>query len=111
MYPYPNPFTTNMKFVFTLTGEQLPDYMKIQIMTVTGKVVREISQAELGMLKIGNNITEFSWNGTDQFGDQLANGVYLYKVTAKLNGEDILHRESAGDQFFNDGYGKIYLMR
>ena len=111
MYPYPNPFTTNMKFVFTLTGEQLPDYMKIQIMTVTGKVVREINQSELGALKIGNNITEFSWDGTDQFGDQLANGVYLYKVTAKLNGEDILHRESFGDQFFNDGYGKIYLMR
>lgn len=111
VYPYPNPFTTNMKFVFTLTGEQLPDYMKIQIMTVTGKVVREINQAELGALRIGNNITEFSWDGTDQFGDQLANGVYLYKVTAKLNGEDLLHRASAGDQFFNEGYGKIYLMR
>lgn len=111
VYPYPNPFTTNMKFVFTLTGEQLPDYMKIQIMTISGKVVREINQAELGALKIGNNITEFSWDGTDQFGDQLANGVYLYKVTAKLNGEDVLHRESAGDVFFNDGYGKIYLMR
>lgn len=111
VYPYPNPFTTNMKFVFTLTGEQVPDYMKIQIMTVSGKVVREINQSELGALRIGNNITEFSWDGTDQFGDQLANGVYLYKVTAKLNGEDLNHRISAGDQYFNEGFGKIYLMR
>ena len=60
---------------------------------------------------IGNNISEFTWDGTDQFGDKLANGVYLYKVTAKLNGEDLEHRNSAGDSFFQDGYGKIYIMR
>jgi len=100
-----------MKFVFTLTGEQIPDYMKIQILTVTGKVVREITQDELGLIRIGDNISEFTWNGTDEFGDQLANGVYLYKVTAKINGEDIKHRETKGDQYFNKGYGKIYLMR
>ncbi|PCJ67579.1 MAG: hypothetical protein COA58_00140 [Bacteroidetes bacterium] len=111
VYPYPNPFTTSMRFVYTLTGETIPDYMKIQILTVTGKVVREITQDEMGLIKIGNNISEYSWNGTDEYGDQLANGVYLYKVTARLNGEDITHRESEGDQFFNQGYGKIYLMR
>jgi flagellar hook assembly protein FlgD len=80
-------------------------------MTVTGKVVREITQSELGYIKIGNNISEFSWNGTDEFGDQLANGVYLYRVVAKINGEDITHRQTSGDKFFNQGYGKIYLMR
>ncbi len=111
IYPYPNPFTTSMKFIYTLTGEQIPDYMKIQILTVTGKVVREITQDELGLIRIGDNISEFTWNGTDEFGDQLANGVYLYKVTAKINGEDIKHRETKGDQYFNKGYGKIYLMR
>ena len=111
IYPYPNPFTTSMKFVYTLTGDQIPDYMKIQILTVTGKIVREITQDELGHIKIGNNISEFSWDGTDEFGDQLANGVYLYKVVAKLNGEDLNHFETTGDTFFNQGFGKIYLMR
>ena len=111
IYPYPNPFTTSMKFVYTLTGEKVPDYMKIHIMTVTGKVVREITKEELGFIKIGNNISEFSWDGTDEFGDQLANGVYLYKVTAKLNGENIALRETAGDKYFTQGFGKIYLMR
>jgi hypothetical protein len=111
IYPYPNPFTTSMKFVYTLTGEKVPDYMKIQIMTVTGKVVREITKEELGFIKIGNNISEYSWNGTDEFGDQLANGVYLYKVTAKINGENIALRETAGDQYFTQGFGKIYLIR
>lgn len=111
IYPYPNPFSTSMKFVYTLTGDQIPDYMKIQILTITGKVVREITQNELGLIRIGNNISEFTWNGTDEFGDQLANGVYLYKVTARIHGEEIQQRETAGDKFFHKGYGKIYLMR
>ncbi len=42
-YPYPNPFSSSVGFVFTLTGGNIPDQMKIQIMTVTGRVVREIS--------------------------------------------------------------------
>ncbi len=111
IYPYPNPFSTQMKFVYTLTGSKVPDYMKIQILTVTGKVVREISQYELGSIRIGNNISEFTWNGTDEYGDPLANGVYLYKVTAKINGENIAHRDTEGDQFFQNGFGKIYLAR
>jgi hypothetical protein len=111
IYPYPNPFSTKMKFVYTLTGSEVPDYMKIQILTVSGKVVREISQYELGSIRIGNNISEFTWDGTDEYGDLLANGVYLYRVVAKINGKDIEHRETAGDKFFNQGYGKIYLAR
>jgi len=111
IYPYPNPFSTQMKFVYTLTGSQVPDYMKIQILTVSGKVVREISHYELGSIRIGNNISEFTWNGTDEYGDPLANGVYLYKVTAKINGEQLPTMETAGDQFFTDGYGKIYIAR
>lgn len=111
IYPYPNPFSTQMKFVYTLTGSQIPDYMKIQILTITGKVVREISQDELGSIRIGNNISEYTWNGTDEYGDPLANGVYLYKVTAKINGENIAHRDTEGDQFFTNGIGKIYLAR
>jgi hypothetical protein len=111
IYPYPNPFSTQMKFVYTLTGSKVPDYMKIQILTVSGKVVREISHYELGSIRIGNNISEFTWNGTDEYGDPLANGVYLYKVTAKINGEQLPTMETAGDQFFTNGFGKIYIAR
>ncbi len=35
---------------------------------------------ELGPLHIGSNITDYAWDGTDEFGDQLANGTYLYRV-------------------------------
>lgn len=111
MMNYPNPFSTSTRFIFTLTGSEVPDDMIIQIMTVTGRVVREITEAEIGPITIGRNITEFAWDGTDEFGDPLANGVYLYRVKAKINGEDIKHRESGADSHFKKEFGKMYLMR
>lgn len=108
---YPNPFSTSTRFVFTLTGSEIPAVFKIQIMTITGKVVREIFQDELGPIHIGRNITEFAWDGKDEFGDQLANGVYLYHVVTQINGSSVDKRESGADQFFRKGWGKMYLMR
>ena len=108
---YPNPFTTQTQFVFTLTGSSVPEEFTIQIMTVSGTVVREITRDELGDIHIGRNITEFRWDGTDEYGDRLANGVYLYRVIVKMNGETIDHRESGADQYFTKSFGKMYLMR
>ena len=110
-FNYPNPFSTRTQFVFTLTGSQIPDQVMIQIMTITGKVVKTIFKEDLGPLKIGNNRTEYFWDGRDEYGDQLANGVYLYKVTAKIDGQDIDHRETNADGFFKHQIGKMYLMR
>lgn len=108
---YPNPFTTSTRFVFTLTGSQVPDVFTIQILSVTGKVVREITKLELGDIHIGRNITEYAWDGTDEYGDRLANGVYLYRVIMKIAGEKIEHRESGADQYFTQEFGKMYLFR
>jgi len=81
-------------------------------MTVSGKVVREIMKNELGNIHIGRNITDYAWDGKDEFGDQLANGVYLYKVyTDFSSGKDIEHRGTEADPFFKKGWGKMYLMR
>lgn len=111
MMNYPNPFSTSTRFVFTLTGNDVPDEMIIQIMTVSGKVVREITEDQLGPIQIGRNISEYAWDGTDEFGDPLANGVYLYRVKAQINGEDIKHMESGADTHFKKEYGKMYIMR
>ncbi len=108
---YPNPFSTSTRFVFTLTGSEVPDDFRIQIMTVRGTVVREIGRDELGPIRIGRNITEFAWNGKDEFGDQLANGVYLYRVMTRINGVGVEKRESEADKYFVKGWGKMYLMR
>ncbi|MDN4166475.1 C25 family cysteine peptidase [Cytophagales bacterium LB-30] len=110
-YPYPNPFSTKMWFVFTLTGSQIPDQIKVQIMTVTGRVVREITQEELGPIHIGNNRSAYAWDGRDEFGDLLANGVYLYRVIVKSNGSTVDHRGTQADKAFEKGFGKIYILR
>lgn len=119
LFNYPNPFTTSTAFVFTVTGSVVPQNIRIQILTITGKIVREITSAELGPIHIGRNITEFKWDGTDQYGQQLANGVYLYRVLTNLNGKsldkfptyDANGNQVDTDKYFNKGYGKMYLMR
>jgi hypothetical protein len=111
---YPNPFTTSTAFVFTLTGSEIPSNLKIQILTVTGKVVREITKNELGPIHIGRNITEFKWDGTDSYGQKLANGVYLYRFVTNLHGQTMQKFTDSGDntdKYFTKGYGKMYLMR
>jgi len=108
---YPNPFSTQTQFVFTVTGSEVPQDLKIQIMTVTGKVVKEITREQLGDIRIGTNITDYRWDGTDNFGDRLANGLYLYRVVAKLNGKPLDLLEGSADKFFKKGFGKMYLVR
>ena len=126
MLNYPNPFTTSTAFVFTVTGTEIPQNIRIQILTITGKVVREITMNELGPIHIGRNITDFKWDGTDAYGQKLANGVYLYRVITNLNGKSLdkyTGLDSKGktvnatdginstNKYFNNGYGKMYLMR
>jgi flagellar hook assembly protein FlgD len=119
---YPNPFTTSTAFVFTITGNEVPQNMRIQILTITGKIVKEITKEELGNIRIGRNITEYKWDGTDQYGQKLANGVYLYRVITNLNGKSLdrlklddlsggKYNDSSTDKYFKAGYGKMYLMR
>ena len=110
---YPNPFTTSTAFVFTVTGFQIP-HIRIQILTITGKIIREISEQELGPLHIGRNITGFKWDGTDMYGQKVANGVYLYRVLTNLNGKAMDQFKDEGDntdKYFTKGYGKMYFMR
>ncbi len=108
---YPNPFTTQTRFVFTLTGSEIPDDMLIQVFSVSGKLVKEIRQNELGFIHVGTNITEYAWDGRDSHGDPVGNGVYFYRVKAKLDNQDIVHREERIDKAFVEGIGKMYIVR
>ncbi len=118
MLNYPNPFTTSTAFVFTVTGSEVPQNIRIQILTITGKIVREITSNELGPIHIGRNITDFKWDGTDMYGQPLGNGVYIYRVLTNLNGKKLdkydtfyNNGKSNTNDFFKKGYGKMYLMR
>ncbi len=116
VFNYPNPFSTSTQFIFTLTGKEEPGNILIRIMTLSGKVVKEITAAELGPLHIGINKTEYKWDGRDEFGDKLGNGTYLYQViTKKIDGSDYKHfsdpTQNNTDYLFRQGFGKLVIIR
>lgn len=113
LYNYPNPFSTATRFVYTLTGAGSPPYYKIQIMSLSGRVVREITQAELGPLAVGTHMTDFVWDGTDEAGGKLAAGTYLYRMIVKNEDlEDFDRYDTAkSSTFFNKGWGKLVILR
>lgn len=80
-------------------------------MTVRGVVVKEITKDEMGPLHVGTNITEYAWDGRDQYGSPLANGVYFYQVVTKENNENMTHMSESYDQYFKKGIGKLVILR
>jgi hypothetical protein len=74
---HPNPFTTQTRFWFehNRPGEDLQ--VTLQVMTVTGRVVRQIRQT---IRTEGNRSDEIGWDGRDDSGDRLGRGVYLYRL-------------------------------
>lgn len=80
---YPNPFMENTSFQFE---HNLPNQLvevQIRVFSVSGRLVKTIQEQ---VMAEGTRITDIQWDGTDEYGDQLARGVYLYKV--KLGGSD-----------------------
>lgn len=107
---YPNPFSTSTRFVYTLTGEELPTVFQLHIYTVSGKLVKVIDLLELGELRVGRHITNYAWDGTDELGDKLANGVYIYRTVVNFpNGYTL--RDEPTAQYFEKGWGKMYILR
>lgn len=77
---YPNPFVSYTEFWFSHNRPFEPLDVQVQIMTVTGKVVRSINRT---ILTEGFLSREISWDGKDDFGDRIGKGVYIYKLTVK----------------------------
>jgi len=84
VYNYPNPFTTLTEFMFEhpFSCNQLD--VQIQIYTVSGKLVKSINET---INTEGFRVNNILWDGKDTFGDQLAKGVYIYRVVVNdVNG-------------------------
>ncbi len=108
IYPFPNPFTTSCRFSYTLNTSFTVPNLSIRIMALDGTIVKEITSEELGPLSPGTHLTDFQWDGTDTYGDKLANGIYLYKVITSDFKQKIAASRSA---FFEKGLGKIAILR
>jgi hypothetical protein len=113
IYNYPNPFSSHTRFVYTLTGPGSPAFYKIEILSITGILVREITQDDLGPLAPGAHMTEYAWDGTDQNGNELAAGIYLYRIVVKdENMQDFALYVPYGDSdYTTKGWGKMVIVR
>lgn len=74
---YPNPFTTFTTFHFdhNKAGQNID--VNLTIYTVTGQVVRTFNTT---LINASTHSSEISWDGRDEYGDELAAGVYIYTV-------------------------------
>ncbi|HVP39937.1 MAG TPA: C25 family cysteine peptidase, partial [Candidatus Saccharimonadales bacterium] len=87
---YPNPFEATTSFHYSLTTAV--DELTVRIYTVSGRVVREIRAAPnpgLGGSPLDAGTHLLAWDGRDGDGDALANGVYLFKLTARSGGRTL----------------------
>ncbi len=87
---FPNPFTTSTCFMFEHNKSGVELDILIQIYTLSGRLIKNLEQRIISEGNRLGNHNCLQWNGRDDFGDQLAKGVYLYKVklrSANGNGQ------------------------
>jgi len=77
---YPNPFVDYTEFWFQHNRPTEPLQVQVQILTVTGKIVKTINQVITTDGFLSRDIT---WDGKDDFGDRIGKGVYIYKLKVK----------------------------
>ncbi len=80
---YPNPFTTNTKFMFEHNKPGVPLDLRIEIFTVSGKVIKTITKT---INTDGYRVNDVSWDGLDDYGDKIGKGVYIYRISLKDDG-------------------------
>ncbi|MFQ3598143.1 MAG: C25 family cysteine peptidase [Chloroherpetonaceae bacterium] len=94
LYNYPNPFRDETFFAFRMTGEldARPTEFKIRIYTVAGRMIKEIDVMPTlneSFNGNGDGLYRVRWDGRDNDGDLIANGVYIYRISIKTPKETI----------------------
>jgi len=90
---YPNPFSDSTYICYNVYGSVKK--VQIRIFTLSGQLIRNI-----GSQHPASGFNSIIWNGEDQDGDRVANGVYIYEIRA----EDEEEKET-------QAYGKAVVMR
>ncbi len=80
---YPNPFTTHTEFFFDHNQPNSSLEVLLQVFTVSGKLVFTYNEIVPTTGYRTGPLPPYGWDGTDDFGDKLGRGVYLYKLRVR----------------------------
>jgi hypothetical protein len=80
---YPNPFADETNFTFQLLGAGVSTELKIKVYTIAGRLVRSLEN----LTPPSDGFNYYLWDGRDDDGDIMANGVYIYKIIVKNDQE------------------------
>jgi Peptidase family C25/Interleukin-like EMT inducer/CARDB len=90
VYNIPNPFPNGTTFTFILAGQDNPQSVHVKIYTVAGRLIQDLdfsSKVHIGINGYSSSSDNLYWNGRDRDGDEIANGVYFYRVVVSGNGQ------------------------
>ena len=74
---YPNPTTGSCEFTFNLSRSAS---VTARVFTISGRLVRSLSPQACGF-----GFNRIAWDGCDTEGRPLANGIYLYRLQARVS--------------------------
>jgi hypothetical protein len=74
---YPNPFTTHTNFIYEHNQACQQLDARVQIFTVSGKLVKTIDNS---FFATGFRGQDIPWDGKDDFGNAIGRGTYIYKL-------------------------------
>jgi len=88
----PNPFNyiTNPPgtyFNYSLDTEQTVGEVTIKVYSMSGRLIKTISPAANA-----KGLNQQYWNGQDESGNKLANGVLLYKIIARIGSDEFVSK-------------------
>lgn len=81
---YPNPFKAQTTISFVLT-DLATDLVTIKIYTVSGRHIRTLRSLDRQLA----NYQFLIWDGRDETGEEVANGVYFAKIIVKHDDEEV----------------------
>ncbi len=92
---YPNPFKDRTIIAYYIESNEEIDDLDIKIYTTSGRLIRsrmlDLDPTILDDNLLEPNYHELIWDGTDDDGNQVANGVYFAVIKAKYRGKTVKH--------------------
>ena len=86
---YPNPFTTHTTFMFEHNKPGVGMWVQVQVFTVTGKLIKTLDKY---LVNEGFRNFSLEWDGTDDFGDRIGRGVYIYRLKVRTADGETAHQ-------------------